>query len=629
MKIKIYPKILKYVIPYWKSITISILLTFVYVIFNNFSLWVVVNFVEEIFSPEYIQNSNPNIKNTIPDPVKNNLSNEEQGIYQTINKAIKSILIQDDRYDTLKAVCIVIFLSYLIKNISIYSKKLILNKTILRIIVQFRNSLHNKMLKLPLSYFDQRHSGELTSIVFNNVNAIQTVLSDSFGQLILSPVQIVANIVLMFIISVKLSLITLVVVPLSIYIIITIGQSMRRRSRRVFRQIANVMSTFQEAIMAVRIVKAFISEDHEIKKFNATNDDWFKKLFRANSLKFATSPINETVLVLMLVFLLLYGGTMVYNNQGLHAEDFLRFLVFLFTMFEPIKNLAGTNNVLQTGMAAAEKIFSVLDETEEAYNKPGAFTLGSFNDTIKYDEIFFRYNNNDPDVLKNISFEIKRGEVVAFVGHSGSGKTTLVNLLPRFYQPYSGSIKIDNHNVNDLTLHSLRRLMSIVTQDTILFNTTVRENIAYGKDNVTDVDLIEAAKIANAWEFIEKMPDGLDTEIGEQGVKLSGGQKQRISIARAILKNPTILILDEATSSLDTESERLVQSAIDNLLKSRTVLVIAHRLSTITNSDKIVVLHGGKVEAIGKHEKLLESSRIYQKLFHNQFIGQNKSKQYK
>jgi ATP-binding cassette, subfamily B, bacterial MsbA len=612
---KLYIKILKFIAPYWKSIVVSIMLTFVYVSFNNLSLWVTVNFVEEIFSPEYMEGV---VKKAPEEPLKD--QSPEKGVYHSINSYIKDILIQEDRYNTLIAVCIVIFLSFLIKNIAIYSKRIILNETVLNIVVNFRNKLHNKMLRLPLTYFDNKHSGELTSIVFNNVNAIKDVLSNSFGNLILSPVQVIANIVIMFIISVELSLITFIVVPISIYIIVAIGQSMRRRSRRVFKQIADVLSTFQEAISSVRIVKAFTSEDHEIEKFNLTNQEWFKKLYRANLLKFATSPINEIVLVMMLVFLLWYGGNMVYSHDGLEAEDFLRFLIFLFTMFQPIKELAGINNVMQSGFAAAEKIFDILEIDEEVYEKPGAVNIEAFKRDIKYENVSFNYNKDNLHVLSNVSFDIKRGEMVAFVGQSGSGKTTLVNLLPRFYEAKDGAIYIDGKDIQDITLHSLRSQMSIVTQETILFNDSIRANISYGLLDVNEKDLVEAAKIANAWEFIEKMPDGFDTRIGERGTKLSGGQKQRVSIARAILKNPAILILDEATSALDTESERLVQEAIDNLLKSRTVLVIAHRLSTITNADKIVVLDNGKIDAIGSHSELLKTSELYKKLSENQFL---------
>ncbi len=608
---KLYLKILAFIKPYWKAISVAILLTFIYVLFNAISLWVMVDFIRELFAEDIISNK---------EILKPAVSDESKELYKLMKASIRTVLIQENKYDTLLVVCFVIFLSFLIKNIAIYAKKVILNFVELKIIVNFRNMLHAKILQLPLHYLDKRHTGELTSIVFNDVNALKTVLQNSFGKMILSPVQIVTNIILMFIISLELSLLTFIVVPVSTFVIVKIGQGMRRRSRKVFRQIANVMATFQEAITSVRIVKAFTNEKKEIDKFYLINHDFFKKQFRANRLKYATSPINEVLLVLMLVFLLWYGGNMVYSKSSINATDFLLFLVYLFTMFQPIKELAGVNNVLQRGLAASERIFSVLDEEEEVYDKPGAVELKTFSDKIEFKNLMFRYNENGQIIINNVSMDIEKGEMVAFVGHSGSGKTTLVNLLPRFYELSGGQIIFDGHDICDLTIHSLRGQMSIVTQDTILFNDTIRANIAYGMENVTDSEIIEAAKVANAWEFIEKMENHLDSHIGEKGMRLSGGQKQRISIARAIVKNPSILILDEATSALDTESERLVQDAIDNLLKSRTVLVIAHRLSTITNASKIVVMNNGQIEAIGKHNELLSTCSTYKKLSQNQFI---------
>lgn len=612
----LYLKIIRFVKPFWHRILLAVLLTIVYVLFNNLSLWVVINFIEQIFSPEYIASGTSSISQN---KVMDNLTGDNS-FYNSINDVIEGFLIQEDRFDTLLAVCILILVAFVIKNIAIYLKKILLNYTTLSIVVKFRNMLQVKILKLPISSIDKRHTGEFTSIVFNDVGSIKDVLSSSFGNLILSPIHIITNITLMFIISVKLSLMTFIVVPVSVVIIIKIGQSVRRRSRRVLQQIANVMFSFQESMSSIRIVKAFVTENREARKFDLTNTEWFKKSYRANKLKFATSPLNEIVLVIMLVFLLWYGGNLVYNNDGIQAQDFLRFLIFLFTMFQPIKDLSGLNNVLQSGFAAAERIFNILDAPEEIYNDVNQVTLKEFNNNIVYDNVCFKYNPAGAEILKDLSFEIRRGEMVAFVGPSGSGKTTLVNLLPRFYQVLSGKILIDGVDTQNITISSLRGLMSIVTQDTILFSDTIRMNIAYGVESASDSEIIKAAQNANAWEFIQNLENGLDTYIGEKGLRLSGGQKQRISIARAILKNPAILILDEATSALDTESERLVQAAIDNLLKDRTVLVIAHRLSTIQNADRIVVLNKGEIEAIGKHNELLTKSKIYQKLSQNQFI---------
>ncbi len=625
---QLYLKVLKFITPYWKSITVSLILTLFYVFFNNLSLWISVDFVRELFSSDYIAQKAPDSTRTQPAEVakKDKLNQlfdtgKDFDLYTKINYQIKRILIQDTQTGTLKVLCLVIFLSFLLKNVFNYIRSVLLNYVEVRVTMNMRNRLHERIMHLPIPVFDQKHTGEFTSIVFNDVGAIRNVLHSNFGPMILSPIQIITNVIILFLIDVRLSLITLLVLPLSATAIVKIGQGMRRRSRRVFKKIAEVMQTFQEAVSAVRIVKAFSNENKEIDKFHQATYKHYKNLFRANQLKLATSPINEVLLVLILVFLLWYGGNMVFSNSGINAEDFVRFLLFLFTMFQPIKTFSGINNTIQTGMAAAERVIGVIEAEPEIYDFPGAIDVKDFNKSIEFQNVTFSYNDESQHVLRNVNLTINQGEMIAFVGHSGSGKTTLVNLVPRFYEVTSGSIKIDGTDIRNLRLKSLRRLMGIVTQESVLFNDTIRMNIAYGLDNVSDDEIIEASSSANAWEFIEKMENGLDTHIGERGVRLSGGQKQRLSIARAILKNPPILILDEATSSLDTESERLVQEAIDKLLQSRTVLVIAHRLSTIKNATKIVVLHGNGIEAMGTHEELYRKSQVYKNLYDNQLLA--------
>ncbi|MHB2148268.1 ABC transporter ATP-binding protein [Calditrichota bacterium LG25] len=627
---KLYMQVLGFIKPYWKGIVLIIVLTFSYVIFNNLSIWISIDFVRELFSPAYVQQ-----QSVPPDSVQVVSSADElqdivknsQGIYQKLNSKIKSFIIRKDRLETLKIVCLVIFLAFLMKNVSQYSRKLLLIFIQARVVVDIRNRLQRKFLHLPLSFFHQHHSGTLTSIVFNDVNAIQQVLNQSFGKIILSPLQIIANIIILLMISVKLSLITFIILPISFFVIYKIGQSIRRRSRRVFQQVADVVLAFQESISAINIVKIFTSEKREEERFKKTNFQYFQKLFRAERIKIATTPINEILLVLTLVTLLWIGGRMVYQNEGLQPEDFVRFLVFLFAMFKPIQEFSGINNVMQTGLAAAERVFNVLDQPEETYDAPDAIELKEFKKEIKYDHVYFKYNNEDEFELQDLHFTIKKGETVAFVGHSGAGKTTIVDLLPRFYPVSSGQITIDGIDINRIKLFSLRKLIGLVSQETVLFNDTIRGNIAYGHPDASEEAIINAAKAANAWDFIQQFELGLDTHIGERGVKLSGGQKQRLAIARAILKNPPILILDEATSALDTESERLVQEALDHLMQSRTVLVIAHRLSTIRNANKIIVMHQGKIDAIGTHAELYEKSSIYRTLYENQLlIGEIKKK---
>jgi len=620
----LYGKILRFVSPYWKHLILAIVFTFCYVLFNNISLWVSVDFIRELFSPAVVQSEKISESLQQPSEKEQQLDGllemkSQSNLYKKVNDMFNNLIIQDNKYDTLKVVCIVIFLSFLFKNIFHYFKRILISYIQLQIVVNIRNRLHQVSLHLPLSYFEKHHSGELTSIVFNDVNAINNILHNSFANMLLTPVQVLTNLAILVLISWKLSLITFTIVPLSGILIVKIGQSIRRKSRRVFQRISIVVSSFQEAISAIRIVKAFTAEQKEMDKFQNANHQYFKAQFRTNKLNYVTSPLNETLGILILVALLWYGGNLVYKNAGLNAEDFIRYLVFLFTMFQPLRELSGLNNVIQNGLAAAERIFKVIDTEQEPYEKPHSKKLDNFKDAIIIKDLYFRYNEVEPFVLKNINLDIKKGETVAFVGQSGSGKTTLVHLIPRFYEINNGSIVIDGEDIRDYTLHSLRQQMGLVTQDTILFNDTIKANIAYGSDSFTEEQILEAAKAANALEFISKTENGFETVIGERGLKLSGGQRQRLSIARAILKNPPILILDEATSSLDSESEKLVQEAIEKLMKNRTVLAIAHRLSTVIHANKIVVIHRGEIMNIGTHRELLNVSQIYRHLYDMQF----------
>lgn len=613
---KVYSRLLKYLLPFWKLVVLSVFLTVFYVLFNNLSLWVSVDFIRELFDPSNLSSgvAQPSIPITgLP---------ETHSAYEALNQTIKKLIIREDRFNTLKIVCGVIFFSFLLKNIVFFFRRVLNSFIELNIILNIRKHLYDRIIRLPLSYFERNHSGNLTSIVFNDVTSVNAVLTSSFGRLLMTPLQVLANMTILFMISFKLSLITFTIVPVSAFVIIKIGQSIRRKSRRVFQQIANVMSVFQETVTSIRIVKAFTNEEREKQHFDAAIDRHFKLNFRAARLGFLASPVNETLGVSILVALLWYGGNLVYTGGGLNPEDFIRYLVFLFTLFQPLKELSGLNNRIQQGMAAAERIFRTLDENPEIYEKPGAKKLEGFSEAIEFKDVNFQYNTDEPGILKDINLRIEQGEMVAFVGHSGAGKSTLVDLIPRFYDVDSGSITVDGVDIRDFSLQSLRGQIGVVTQESILFNDSVQMNIAYGLNGVSEKAIVDAAKAANAWEFIKTMGDGLDTIIGEKGIKLSGGQKQRLSIARAVLKNPPILILDEATSSLDSESERLVQEAIDKLMHNRTVLVIAHRLSTIMHADKIVVLHGGRIKCIGNHSKLLKDCQTYRSLYEIQFRNQ-------
>lgn len=618
---KLYLRVLSYVKPHWKSVSIGIFFTLTFVFFNSVSVWVSADFVRELFA------SNPQLTQAADAPERSPSQDSQNWVvdqfgkkrlYEKIKLSVQSLLTRENKYQTLKVVCIVIFLSFFFKNLSFYLQRIAFYFAQLKIVIQLRNQLQRTFLLLPISFYHKQHTGQLTSVVFNDVNGIQSVLDSSFMKVFLAPIQIISYLIILLLISWKLTLATFLIIPISGFIILKIGQSIRRKSRRVFEQISAVVTAFQESISAIRIVKAFTAEKKEIRKFEETNQDYFKKAFRAKRLDFLTSPLNETIGVLIFAVLLWYGGTMVFKGEGINAEDFMRFLIFLYMLFQPMKELSGLNNVLQTGMAAAERIFRFMDVPTEVYEKENAIELQQFNNAITLDHVYFSYDG-ETSVLKDINLIIEKGQMVAFVGHSGVGKSTLVDLIPRFYDSTSGTILIDGVDIRDLKLTSLRDKIGIVTQETILFNDTIRKNIGYGKERYTDEEIIKAAKNANAWEFISQLDQQLDTIIGERGITLSGGQRQRISIARAILKNTPILILDEATSALDTKSEKLVQKAIDHLMQNRTVLAIAHRLSTVLHADKIVVMHAGRIVDNGTHKELIARSDIYQQLYNMQF----------
>jgi subfamily B ATP-binding cassette protein MsbA len=486
------------------------------------------------------------------------------------------------------------------------------------LITEMRNRLYKHFNALSLSYFDQKKSGELTSIIINDVANLRRALGTSFHQLLVEPINLLAFIILLFIISWKLALLSIVILPIAGLTILSIGRSIRRKSKRTAAMIAGITNIITETLSSIRVVKAFAMEGYEVQRFFKETHHYFQLILRRAKLRLLASPITETLGVMIGVLLLWVGGVEVLSGEGLTPEDFLRFILLLFAMMDPLRKLSKVNVSLQAGAASAERIFSILDTEPNIVDKTDSVKINSFEKQIMFNNVSFKYEFDDT-VLKDISFEIEKGSVVALVGSSGAGKSTLADLIPRFYDVDKGGITIDGHDIRDLSLNSLRRLMGIVTQETMLFNDTVRANIAYGQIDVNDEQVIPAAKAANALEFINELSEGFDTVIGEKGVKLSGGQRQRLAIARAIMKNPPILILDEATSALDTESERLVHKALETLMVDRTVLVIAHRLSTVTNADKIILLDKGEIKEMGTHNELMEKKGLYSNLYNIQF----------
>ena len=599
---------LKLVIQHWPYLLLSTLAALVYVALNSASIWLIAALINNIVM---------DFEQLLADHTRL----AEQGVL-SLNEKLKfwsnGLILRDTAQDTLKILCLTIMVVFMAKNVFLYLKNISMTLVQYHLITEMRNRLYKHFNSQSLSYFHQNKSGELTSIIINDVANLRRALGTSFHQLLVEPINLLAFTVLLFIINWKLALISVVIVPISGITIMTIGRSIRRKSRRTASMIAGITNIITETFSSIRIVKAFAMEGYEVQRFFKETHKYFKLILRRAKLRLLASPITETLGVMMGVLLLWVGGMEVLSGKGLTPEDFLRFILLLFAMMDPLRKLSSVNVELQAGAASAERVFAILDTPPTIMDELDAVKIDTFKDKIQINNVSFKYESEDT-VLKNISFEIEKGSAVALVGSSGAGKSTLADLIPRFYDVNQGAIEIDGQDIRYVTLNSLRRLMGIVTQETILFNDTVKANIDYGQKDVDDEQVIAAAKAANALEFIEELPQGLDTVIGEKGVKLSGGQRQRLAIARAIMKNPPILILDEATSALDTESERLVQEALETLMTDRTVLVIAHRLSTVTNADKIIVMEKGLIKEMGTHDELIQKNGLYSNLYNIQF----------
>ena len=612
---KIYLRMLKWVKSFWKVLVVGLLSSVLFVMFNSASVWLTASFVNVIFPQKYLEVvQERNTQDVIQDKVDLNTR---------IKNFTNKILIKDSPYDSLKMLCIIITLTFFMKNIFFYLKNISFGYVQLKLIMNIRNQLYEHLHNLSLSYFHRKKGGELMSIILNDVGIMRRAFTVSFDKLIVEPINILTFITLMFIISWQLALMAFVILPVTLFLISKIGQSIRRKSVRTSRKIAGITAILNETISGIRVVKAFAMEAFEKRRFLNETLKYFRLTFKRRRLRAISTPVNETFSVIVGVILLWIGGNQVLSGSGIEAEDFIRFIILLFATLTPIRSLNMVNVDLQEGIASATRVFSILDEKPDITEKPNAIQFTGFNSIVKYEDVGFQYTEQDGDVLDNINLELHKGEIVAIVGHSGAGKSTLVDLLPRFYDVQNGSITIDGVDIRDVTLESLRSLMGIVTQQTILFNDTIFNNIAYGMADADPDLVITAARAANAHEFVIEFPDKYETVIGDQGSRLSGGQAQRIAIARALLKNPPILILDEATSSLDTESEQKVQSAIDRLMKDRTVFVIAHRLATIQAANKIIVLDKGKIAEQGSHQELLNRDGIYRYLYDIQFNNIN------
>ena len=605
----IYRRMGQLLFNFWPYILVSTISAFIFVLLNSASIWLTASFINNVLT-----DFDKIVQSQLEWASKSTLTTNEKLKYWT-----NLLILRDTPTESLKVLCIAILSVFFVKNIFLYIKNLLLRIVELKLVRNIRDQLYKHIQTLSLGYFHRRHTGSITSIVMNDVEQLQIALGTVFQRLFVEPINILTFVSLLFIISWKLAIIATIIIPLAGIAIIGIGKSIRRKSRRTQQKIAEIMQILTETLSSIRIVKAFVNEKEEIKKFTRESSDYFKLLLKRARLDLISGPVTESFGVIIGVVLLWYGGTEVLMDRGLVPEDFIRFILILFSILGPIKQLSNVNLKIQVGAASAERIFELLDTPSEIVENPNPIDLGVFNKSIRFEKVHFEYSKENDQVLDQVSFTINKGEVVAMVGPSGAGKSTIADLIPRFFDVSNGVIKIDENDIRKLSLASLRSNMGIVTQEVILFNDTIKNNIAYAQQDVSDEAIHAAAKAANALEFIEKTRNGFDTLIGERGAKLSGGQKQRLAISRALLKNPPILILDEATSALDTESEKKVQKAIEALMKDRTTLVIAHRLSTVQNADKIIVIDKGKVVETGTHQHLYEQSGLYTKLYDIQF----------
>lgn len=533
-----------------------------------------------------------------------------------VKHLVDDIFVNKDEF-LLHVLPVVLIILFTVKGIFYFIYNYILERVGQCVIRDLRDRIYTHMHSLSLSFFHKNSTGSLTSRIVNDVALLQGAVSSAVIKLLHDTLSVIGLLGVIFYMDWRLALLSLVFLPLSFAPIVYFGRRFRQVSTSYQEVIGEASGILHETIAGARIVKAFCMEDYEQKRFRTRIDKIFRTMMREIRYRSISHPLMEIIGGLAMAIILWFGGYQVLNGISTPGT-FMSFLTALILLYEPIKGVSRINSTIQSGMAAANRIFTLLDIRSDIVEKEEAINLPIFQQTIAFNNIVFAYNDEEP-VLHNVNLQVKRGEVLAVVGPSGSGKTTLSNLIPRFYDVHEGSVSIDGYDIRDVTLVSLRRQIAIVTQQTILFNDTVFNNIAYGREECTREEVIAAARAAYAIDFIEELPLGFDTVIGESGARLSGGQRQRVSIARALLKDTPILVLDEATSSLDTESERQVQRALENLMQHRTTIVIAHRLSTIKNADRIIVMKEGRIVEEGTHEQLLALHGEYEVLHNMQY----------
>ncbi len=591
----------RFIPPYqWKLIW-NIVFNILSAMFGAFSFLLLIPSLQILFGTESLVQ------------VKPELTSSFESISANANFYISQVILEYGREKTLIFIGLFIVITVFLKVAFYFLANFMMVFIRNGVVRDIRSIIYRKVLRLPLGFFSDERKGDIMARMTGDVTEVENSIMSSLEMMIKDPIIIIVSVVVMIYMSWSLTLFVFIMFPIAGYLIGVIGKRLKKESRKGQHKMGDILSVIEEDLSGLRIIKAFNAEKRATERFEKENENYFQIMNQLMWRRFLAHPMSEFLGTAVIIVVLWYGGQLILNQKSsLDAAAFIGYLVFFYNIINPAKAFSTALYSVEKGLASMERIDHILDTPETISEKPDAKSVESFQSKVVYDRVSFAYNATP--VLKEVSLEIEKGTTVAFVGRSGSGKTTLVDLLPRFYEATSGRITIDGNDLRDLKIKELRNLIGYVNQEPILFNDSFFNNIAFGMTGASEADVIHAAKIANAHDFIMATDQGYQTTIGDRGDKLSGGQKQRLSIARAVMKNPPILILDEATSSLDTESERLVQDALLKLMKNRTSLVIAHRLSTIKNADLICVLHKGEIVEKGTHEKLLELDGRYTKL---------------
>lgn len=595
-------KLLPFALPYKKYAFLNVFFNILYALFGALSFVALIPMLEVLF------NENGKVYEK---PVYTGISQANTYFKDSLNYYISSYT-GDNKVDALTIIIMMVLILFLLKNLFHYLAVICINHLRNGVLKDLRNAMYEKMIALPVSYFSEKRKGDLMARITGDIVEFQNSYLSILELIVREPLSIVFTIIIMFGISAKLTLFVFIFIPLSGMIISRIGKSLKKHSNRIQQEQGLFLSLIEESISGLRIVKAFNAQKHFLYRFQNSTQRLFKQgnnLANRNSL---ASPISEFLGITTIGVLLWFGGRMVLVDGTLSGSEFIAYMGLAYNILTPAKAISQASYRLRTGAAAAERVMEIMEAKNPIFNKENAIEKSDFTQGISIKNIWFKYQESY--VLQDFSLEIPKGKTVALVGQSGSGKSTIANLITRFYDVNKGSILVDGIDIRDMKVQSLRNLIGMVSQDSILFNDSIENNLKLGNPEATHSEVVQASKVANAYEFIERLPQQFETNIGDAGNTLSGGQKQRLSIARAVLKNPPIMVLDEATSALDTESEKLVQDALENMMKNRTSIVIAHRLSTIQNADLIVVMERGKIVEQGTHISLMEKNGTYRKL---------------